>query len=110
MGNFRKIPDKDFSIKWDTKMDSCMFRHKNGAEGEPGCGTSDSVSVYMADGKVFVLSVNYQARYACLESITKNGVDELVFADPKDINKLFGDEFSSRSPKYIAERLFKEFN
>lgn len=107
--SLRQVSSKDFSIDWDAERNSCVFRHKSGKGGALGCGVTDVVSVYSGGGRVFVLSVNYPARYACLEAFKDGGgLDELIFAEPKDISKLFGQEFASHSPKRIAERLAKE--
>ena len=105
----KQVPTKDFSIDWDAGRNTCVFRHKGGAGGELGCGVMDVVSVFsMGKSKVMVTSVNYPARYACIEVFTKKGLDELVFAEPNDITKMFGEDFASQSPKAIAERLSKE--
>lgn len=106
--SLRSVSSKDFSIKWDAGRNACVFKHKSGKGGELGCGVMDVVSAYTAGGRVLVLSVNYAARYACLEAFTKEGLDELVFAEPKDITKIFGQEFASHSPREIASRLSKE--
>ena len=104
-----QVSPKDFSIDWDAGRNTCVFRHKSGKGGELGCGVSDVVSVFSGGGRVFVLSLNYPARYACLEAFKgKDGIDELVFAEPNDIGNLFGSDFASHSPKRIAERLVKE--
>lgn len=105
----KKVPSKDYKITWNKAKSSCSFSHKNGKGGELGCGVTDSVSVYSDGGKIIVLSVNYPARYACIETYTDDqGPDELVLAEPKDIEKIFGDNFSSTSKKKIAEKLAKE--
>jgi len=106
--SLKQVPAKDFSIDWDAGRNTCVFKHKSGKGGELGCGVMDVVSVYANGGRIFALSVNYPARYACLEAFTKEGLDELVFAEPKDVNEMFGQEFASHSPKAIAERLSKE--
>ena len=108
-GSLKQVPAKDFSIEWDAGRNSCVFRHRSGKGGKLGCGVCDVVSVFTGGGRVFVLSVNYPARYACLEAFKDGeGLDELVFAESKDITELFGQDFGSYSPKRIAERLSKE--
>lgn len=105
----RTVSPKDFSIDWDAGRNACVFRHKSGKGGELGCGVTDVVSVFSGGNQVYVLSVNYPARYACIEAFKDaTGVDALIFAEPQDINKMFGQEFASFSPKKIAERLVKE--
>ncbi len=105
----KQVPSKDYSVKWDAGQNTCVFRHKSGKGGELGCGVSDIVSVFSGGGRIFVLSVNYPARYACIETFKDAaGIDELLFAEPPDISKMFGHEFASHSPKQIAERLTKE--
>ena len=100
---------KDYKVQWDAKKNSCVFRHKGGRGGETGCGLSDSVSVFSDADRLVVLAVNYPERYACIETYTsEDGLDERVFAEPKDIDKIFGDDFASVSPKKIAERLANE--
>ena len=74
-----------------------------------GCGVTDSVAVFSGADRIIVLAVNYPARYACIETYTgPDGLDERVFAEPKDIEEIFGDDFASVSPKKIAERLAME--
>lgn len=105
----RTVSAKDYEVKWDARNNACVFRHRSGKGGELGCGVSDNVAVFSGGGRVIVLAVNYPARYACIETYTnEEGPDELVFAEPKDIDKLFGDDFASVSPKKIAERLAAE--
>lgn len=107
--SLRSVPAKDYSVQWDAKKNSCVFRHRSGRGGEMGCGVSDSVAVFSAADRIIVLAVNYPARYACIETYTgPDGLDERVFAEPKDIDKIFGDGFAAVSPKKIATRLAKE--
>jgi hypothetical protein len=77
--------------------------------GEAGCGVTDAVSVF-TDGKAFyILSVNYDEGYACIEIL--DGEPEPVaicFAEPKDVKKLFRGDLGDHAPKDIAERLAKE--
>jgi len=104
--SLRQVPDKDFQVMWDPKRNSCIFHHRSGKGGELGCGVTDAVAVFSGGNRVFVLSVNYPKRYACLEAFKdEHGVDELILAEPGDINKMFGDEFASYSPKKIAQKL-----
>lgn len=105
----KQVSSKDFSINWDAGRNTCVFRHKSGKGGELGCGVSDAVSVFSNGGRILVLSVNYQARYACLEVFKDDGgLYGLVLAEPQDIDKMFSPKFASYSPKIIAERLAKE--
>ncbi len=107
--SLRTVSEKDYTVQWDKRNNSCVFRHKSGKGGELGCGVSDNVAVFSGGGMIIVLAVNYPKRYACIESYTDDsGPDELVFAEPKDINKIFGDDFASVSPKQIAQRLAQE--
>lgn len=107
--SLKQVSSKDFSIDWDAGRNTCIFRYKNGIGGELGCGVMDVVAVFVAgEDKVLVASVNYPARYACIEIFDNDGLDELVFAEPKDITEMFGQDFASQSPKMIAERLTKE--
>ncbi len=115
MNSKRKIPSlrnvrsEDYSITWDPRNTSCAIRHKSGKGGALGCGCADSISVFSGKGKIIVLAVNYPARYACIETFSDDeGPDELVFADPKDIEKIFGGDFASVPPKKIAEILAAE--
>lgn len=108
--SLRQVPSKDLSIQWDAGKNTCVVRHKSGKGGELGCGVVDVVSAFTGGGRLLVLSVNYPARYACLEAFKDgDGVDEIVFAEPADITKMFGHEFASCSPKDIAKRLAQEF-
>lgn len=105
----RSVSAKDYEIKWDARKNSCAFSHKSKKGGELGCGVIDTVSVFSGAGRIFVLAVNYPSRYACLETYTdESGPDEVVFAEPKDIDKIFGDDFAGVSPKQIAQRLSEE--
>ena len=105
----KTVPEKDYKIVWDKSKNSCIFSHKSGKGGELGCGVSDNVAVFSKGKMIIVLAVNYPAKYACIETYTdEDGPDELVLAEPKDIKKIFGDDFASVSPKKIAERLAKE--
>ena len=107
--SLRTVPTKDYSVQWDAKKDSCVFRHKSGCGGETGCGVTDSISVFSAADQILVLAVNYPERYACIETYTReDGLDERIFAEPQDIDKIFGDGFAGVPPKKIAERLAKE--
>lgn len=107
--SLRSVPAKDYSVQWDAKKDSCVFRHKSGRGGETGCGISDSIAVFSGADRIIVLAVNYPARYACIETyMDGEGLDERVFAEPKDIEEIFGEDFASVSPKRIAERLATE--
>ncbi len=106
--SLKQVSSKDYSIEWDAGRNTCVIRHKSGKGGELGCGVTDVVSIFTGGDRLFVLSVNYPARYACLEAFKDDtGLDEMVFAEPKDIEKLFGHEFASCSPKRIAERMVK---
>jgi len=105
----RTVPDKDFAVIWDARKNSARFEHKSGRGGQLACGLSDGVAVFSGAGRIIVLAVNYPRRYACIETYTDNdGPTELVVAEPKDINKIYGDDFPAVSPKQIAERLAAE--
>jgi len=110
-GKLRMVPAKDYCIGWDPQRETCIFEHKNGIKGEIGCGVMDVVSVFSGKKRIYILSVNYPARYACIESFSdSNGVHSAVFAEPRDITKIFGEDFASCSPKVIAERLVAEMH
>ncbi len=105
----RSVPMSDYQIKWDSGRDKCVFAHKSGKGGELGCGVTDVLTVFSGNKRIYVLSVNYAARYACIEAFADaEGVENLLFAEPKDISRIFGDDFSSHSPKKIAEHLAGE--
>jgi len=106
----RKLRPSSYELVWDKPRDNCVFaHHKTGVSGEAGCGVTDAVSVF-TDGKAFyILSVNYDEGYACIEIL--DGEPEPVaicFAEPKDVKKLFRGDLSDHAPKDIAERLAKE--
>lgn len=105
----KPISEKDYKIHWNKNLEKCEVRLKNGQVAELGCGVSDSVSVYSDGNHLFVLSINYPARYACLEAFSRKGLDQAVLAESKDIDKMFGN-LSSHSPESIASRLFKELD
>lgn len=102
----RKVPDKDFAICWDPARNNCHFGHKKGIGGPIGCGVCDALFVFSGNKKFYVLSVNYKEPYACIESfIDSAGVERLLFAEPNDMSRLFGDDITKYSPKQVAERL-----
>jgi hypothetical protein len=104
----KRISAKDVSITWDAAKDNCMLRHKSGKGGDLGSGVTDVISVYGIGSNIAALSVNYPARYACLEVFSKSGLTESVFAGPKDIQKMFGPKFGTTTPEAIASRLSSE--
>jgi len=105
----RKVPERDYALCWDPPCDQCHFGHKSGIGGPIGSGMCDVVEVFSSGGKFYVLSLNYAAPYACVEAfVDTNGVQSLIFAEPKDMTKIFGDSLSGLSPKEIAERLAGE--
>ncbi len=105
----RKVSEQEYVLCWDASCDQCHFGHKSGIGGPIGSGMCDVVEVFSAGGKYYVLSLNYAAPYGCLESfVDTDGVESLVFAEPKDMAKIFGDDLSGLSPKQIAERLAGE--
>ena len=105
----RAVPAKDFGIQWDARQNNCVFRHRSGKGGPLACGTTDVVGVFSGGKTIVVSSVNYAMRYACIETFSNDsGPDEIVFAEPADIDKIFGEDFAAKSPKQISERLTKE--
>ena len=108
MAKPKRIPPSDFSVTWDAARENCTLRHKSGKGGAIGCGVTDIVSVYSIGSHVGALSINYPARYACLELFSKDGLTGRVFAGPKDINKLFGPTFGTTPHDAIASRLYSE--
>lgn len=102
----RKVPTKDYTLLWDASREQCHFGHRSGIGGPVGCGVCDVVDVFCAGKKYYVLSLNYAAPYACLEAfVDAKGVQSLVFAEPGDMRKIFGDDLSGIPPKKIAEQL-----
>lgn len=108
MAKPKRIPASDFSVIWDASKDNCTLRHKSGKGGELKSGVTDVVSVYGIGSGVAALSVNYPARYACLEVFTKDGMSEAVFAGPNDVKKMFGPKFGTITLDAIASRLSAE--
>lgn len=106
----KPLPKSDFTLHWDAGRTQCTLRRKGEDPAKLGCGVTDAISVYSNRGKMLVLSINYPARYACLESFGQKGLDQAVMAEPKDIDRMFGGDFASTSPKTIGERLFKELD
>lgn len=105
----RKVPEKDYALCWDPGCDQCHFGHKSGIGGPVGSGMCDVVEVFSAGGKYYVLSLNYAAPYACIEAFADtDGVESLIFAEPKDMKNIFGEDLAGLSPKKIAERLAGE--
>lgn len=105
----KRLSAKDFSVAWNGPKTKCVLKRTNGHGGELGCGVSDAVFAFSAPGRTLALSINYQAGYACLESFNKDGMSELVFAEPKDIKEIFG-SLSDAKPQAIAQRLSKELS
>jgi len=102
----RKVPEKDYAIQWDEARNSCYFGHKKGIGGPIGCGVCDAIFVFSGNKKFYVLSVNYKEPYASVESfIDAGGVEKLLFAEPGDMRRIFGDDITHFTPKQIAERL-----
>lgn len=102
----RKVPEKDYALCWNAACDQCHFGHKSGIGGPIGSGMCDTIEVFSAGKKFYVLSLNYAAPYASLEAfVDTDGVESLIFAEPKDMTKIFGDDLSGLSPKQFAERL-----
>lgn len=102
----KKVPAKDYKLLWDPSREQCHFGHKSGIGGPVGCGVCDVVEVFCAGKKYYVLSLNYVVPYACLEAfVDTKGVQSLVFAEPGDMRKIFGDDLSGVAPKKIAEQL-----
>lgn len=102
----RTVPSKDYTLLWDAAHEQCHFGHSSGVGGPVGCGVCDNVTVFCSGKKYYVLSLNYVAPYACLEAfVDTKGVESLIFAEPKDMQKIFGDDLSSLSPKKVAEQL-----
>lgn len=108
----KKLRPASYELVWDKPRDNCVFaHHKTGVSGDVGCGVTDAVSVFTdSGGKVFyILSVNYDEGYACIELL--DGEAEPVamcFADPKDVKKIFKGDLTDHAPKDIATRLAKE--
>ena len=103
------VPEKDYQVIWDSKRNTCNLHHRSGKGGELGCGVMDGVAVFSGGGRIFVLSVNYPRRYACLEAFKdEHGLDEAIIAEPGDIKTMFGDELAAYSPKQIAQKLVEK--
>jgi hypothetical protein len=104
--SLRSVPMSDYQVKWDSGRNKCVFAHKSGKGGELGCGVTDVLTVFSGNKRIYVLSINYSARYACIEAFADaEGVEDLLFAEPNDVTKIFGADFSSHSPKNVAEHL-----
>ena len=106
----RKVRPASYELVWDKPRDNCVFaHHKSGVTGGVLCGVTDAVSVF-TDGKVFyILSVNYDEGYACIEILDDaDGPLAICFAEPKDMKRMFKGDLADHAPKDIAERLAKE--
>ena len=100
------MDEKDYSVCWDPDQDQAYFGHKSGIGGAIGSGLCDTIRVFAKGKRFYVLSINYIAPYAALESIEdESGVQRAIIAGPKDVKKLFGEDMAEHSPKEIAERL-----
>jgi len=105
-----KLRSTSYELVWDKARDNCVFGHHGKGMASPVmCGVTDAVTVF-TDGKVFyVLSVNYDEGYACIEIV--DGQEDPVavcFADPKDMKRLLKGDLTDHSPIAIAERLAME--
>lgn len=105
--SLRKAPKGSYSLKWDKKKNSCQFKHKDGRGGSILCGYMDATEVFADSNNLYVLSLNYPRRYACIEIYGKSAdaAVEAIIYEKKDVDRVFGDDFSSYSPKQIAETL-----
>ena len=105
-----KLKATSYELVWDEARDNCMFgHHSNGVASPVMCGVTDAVSVFTDGNTYYVLSVNYDEGYACLEVVDDEAEPVAVcFADPKDVIKLFKGDLTDHAPKDIAERLAKE--
>jgi len=103
----RKVPKGSYDLKWNKKKNSCQFKHRDGRGGAVLCGYMDATEVFSDSNNLYVLSLNYPRRYACIEIYGKSadGAVEAIIYEQKDVDKVFGDKFSSYSPKKIAETL-----
>lgn len=102
----RKVDERGYSICWDEDQDQAYFGHKSGIGGAIGSGLCDTIRVFEKGKRFYVLSINYIAPYAALESIEdESGVQKAVIAGPKDIKRLFGEDLAEQTPKDIATRL-----
>ena len=102
----RKLNCKDYLIT--REGESCYLMHKSGKGGYIGCGTDDTVEVFMKDGKICALTVNYDLNYAALECFEDGmGASSICFFDDKDIQRHLGD-MSSFSLVEIADLLYQQ--
>lgn len=105
--SLRQVPSNHYKLLWDKEMNLCLFDHASGRGGQVSCGCMDAVAVFSDSDRLFVLSLNYPRRYACIDAYKEvgKGVDEIIIFEPHDIQKNFGDEFASYSPKDIAQTI-----
>jgi len=109
VSKLKAVPRSDFQLQWKPGCRSCNFEHTSGRGGATGCGVTDAVFVFTDGELLYLLSVNYLERYACLEAYDeKRGAAAVCYADPKDTSKIFGDNLQKISPKKICEELRKE--
>jgi hypothetical protein len=102
----RRVSPKSYVICFDEKDERCHFGHQSGIGGEIGSGKSDVIEVFTKDGRYYVCSINYKEPYVVIESFADaKGVESILFAEPTDLHKTFGEETSQISPKEFAERL-----
>ncbi len=102
----KTVAPVEYVLRWDMKSDQCHFGHQSGIGGEIGSGMGDMIEVFYDGEKYYVLSLNYTAPYASLEAfVDEKGAQSIIFAEPKDVEKLFGSEISKVPPKEVAEKL-----
>lgn len=105
--SLRQVPSNHYKLLWDKEMNLCLFDHASGLGGPVACGCMDATAVFSDGERLYVTSINYARRYACVEAYKEpgKGVDEIIIYESHDIKKIFGDEFASHSPKDIAKTI-----
>lgn len=92
-----EIPKEEWELKWSPAKTSCKFKHDSGVKGTLGCGVTDHIHMYTDGDRIFVISINYNECYACVEVFDYKGCAAVCFMDSGDcetIHKLKPDQIA----------------
>ena len=92
-----EVPRDEWELKWSPNKTSCKFKHETGIRGTLGCGVTDHVHMYTDGDSIFIISINYNECYACVEVFDHKGCAAVCFMDSRDcatIHKLKPDQIA----------------
>lgn len=108
--SFKKLNDGKYEVVWNVNRTECQVICTNKGVCAFSCmGVTDTPIAFENGEEVHLLSINYIEGYACLEIFDdEEEPAAVVFAEPKDIQKLFKKELEKIPPDKLAKRLAKE--